>query len=876
MSDKQKDWGHFADGKVHLICSSHNDIAWFDTPAATITWRDVRSITPALDRMAEHDDVKFAMENVLYLLEYLERHPERRDEIHKLTSDKRFDWGGTYNQPYESLLSGEQLVRQTYLGRKLTKKLLPGAESRVYYSPDVPGRAMQMPQILAKSGVPYMVISRHRPSLHYWYSPDGSRVLSWSMGHYGFHQKFGYHFTGEFQEAVDYVHNELSDWDEDYKKRGVQPHFAYMWSYDYIPPKNFDPMIADWKKMREGEDAPELIYSTPERFLDEVTQGDPDLDEYFGERPNLWLYIHGPTHHHAITAKREAGMLLPAAEMFTAINCALEGDFSRYPTHQFDRAWAMSIYDDHGWGGNKGHETDEIFRKKLEGARDRSRVLLDTATNAIAARIKPSEGTPITVFNALSWNRNDPVRAELTFQNAPFKIVDDAGNEVPYQKLSPTEGLATDITFMAEDVPSIGYKNYTMLPGAPANKSDIPDGVTASEDGYENAYYRLKLSPGGIESLFNKTLGQEVLRTEKFLGGEVIMMDSVGNGAGEFGTVQQPSTVGDFERASEYKPEWSIAESGPVYTAYHFTQQLKYAILVQRVVCYHASERVDVEISFYNWTGEKSREYRMMVPVNAKQDSQIAYEVPMGIVEVGKSEVKGAVADGPVYEGIDRKTHKYIRGPEYLQDCSEVNPREVQNFISAIGDDFGVTMSSSVAVCDFIDPTAYSIAPYPILQPILLASRKSCHVNGNWYLQGGEHHFRFSLFAHKPDSNLGRKPATGANNEMRSVVGATAIPGANLPQSHSFASVSGDNVVLTALKKAEDDDDVVVRLVEMHGADTEAKVRINIPLQTAVQTNMIEEGADPVDFADGELSVRIGHHAIETYKLSVSKDGQDR
>ena len=87
MSDKQKDWGHFADGKVHLICSSHNDIAWFDTPAATITWRDVRSITPALDRMAEHDDVKFAMENVLYLLEYLERHPERRDEIHKLTSD---------------------------------------------------------------------------------------------------------------------------------------------------------------------------------------------------------------------------------------------------------------------------------------------------------------------------------------------------------------------------------------------------------------------------------------------------------------------------------------------------------------------------------------------------------------------------------------------------------------------------------------------------------------------------------------------------------------------------------------------------------------------------------------------------------------------
>ena len=70
------DWSQFGDGTIHIICSSHNDIAWFDTPAATIAWRDTRSITPALERMAENPDVFFSMESVLYLLEYLERHPE--------------------------------------------------------------------------------------------------------------------------------------------------------------------------------------------------------------------------------------------------------------------------------------------------------------------------------------------------------------------------------------------------------------------------------------------------------------------------------------------------------------------------------------------------------------------------------------------------------------------------------------------------------------------------------------------------------------------------------------------------------------------------------------------------------------------------------
>jgi alpha-mannosidase len=78
---KLLNWGYFANGTIHVIASSHNDIAWFDTPSETIARRDHASITPALKKMSTRPDVTFCMENVLYLLEYLDRHPEKMGDL---------------------------------------------------------------------------------------------------------------------------------------------------------------------------------------------------------------------------------------------------------------------------------------------------------------------------------------------------------------------------------------------------------------------------------------------------------------------------------------------------------------------------------------------------------------------------------------------------------------------------------------------------------------------------------------------------------------------------------------------------------------------------------------------------------------------------
>ena len=134
------DWGYFKEGTIHIIQSSHQDIAWMDTPEYCREDRINQIILPALELMKKNPAFTFEMEQTLNLMEFLDAHPERKDELIRLYQEKRFGWGATYNQPYEGLSSGEQLVRQAYYGRKWIQENLPGCDDRVANNIDVPGR----------------------------------------------------------------------------------------------------------------------------------------------------------------------------------------------------------------------------------------------------------------------------------------------------------------------------------------------------------------------------------------------------------------------------------------------------------------------------------------------------------------------------------------------------------------------------------------------------------------------------------------------------------------------------------------------------------------------------------------------------------------
>ncbi len=64
--------------RLHIISSSHQDIAWMDSPGKCMTYRDENVITPALEMMGQDPAYCFTMENMLNLAEYLDRRPDHR------------------------------------------------------------------------------------------------------------------------------------------------------------------------------------------------------------------------------------------------------------------------------------------------------------------------------------------------------------------------------------------------------------------------------------------------------------------------------------------------------------------------------------------------------------------------------------------------------------------------------------------------------------------------------------------------------------------------------------------------------------------------------------------------------------------------------
>lgn len=857
------DSSYFKKGNIHLITSSHQDIAWMDSPQNCIIQRDTMVITPALELLKKDTSYHYSIEQALMLKEYLERHPERLEEIAKYTRQGRLEWGASYNQPYEGMYFGESLIRQFYFGRKWIKKILPGCDSRTAWNLDVPGRTLQMPQIMKKSGVNYLLLSRHEKGFFYWQSPDGSRIGAHSPGHYHWASQF---LRQGVQQSILATPKLIQSWEKEFLHFKMSPNLPVIFATDMSRPQDFSEFFTTWNsfKIRSNDwkqiinpKIPGMSYNIAEKVLDQIFENEPNLPVIKGERPNVWLYIHGPTHHRAITASREASRLLTAAEKFSTISSIIKNNLNEYPATELSNAWESHIFPDHGWGGKNGHITDSLFLVKSEFARNEGLRLLKKAINEISQHVKinPSSGIPMIVFNDLSWNRNDPVLTSLVFDQGKIyniQLTDEKSKRIPFEiqnvkKHRDGSLKSADILFIAADVPSIGYKTFYVKPIQKLYKERTKLALKRKE--FENNYYRISFANGGIEQIYDKNLQKDLFCTDKFLVGELFTMQSVGNGAGEFAEVQQPTMEG-FDKLGNYNPKWNMIRDNDVVSVFELVQKIPHCTVKQKMTVYNQIKRIDFDVILLNWDGTKNREFRLAFPLKMKS-AKITYEVPFGKVTVGEDEISGAA------------------GERYIQPASEVHPREVQDWINASDQYVGFSVSSSVAVCDYIDPTDKPV-DYPIIQPILLASRRSCHGEGNWYLQKGDHHFKFSIFSHEPGWENGYHLGKQSSHPLRAVIAENKIEAGFLPEVKSFSSLSKKNVLVSTIKKCEDDNSIILRCYEMEGKNTDVILYWFDGFETVEKTNLIEEEAKLLKTSSEKIRVNISHHKIETFKLSNS------
>ena len=89
----------------------------------------------------------------------------------------------------------------------------------------------------------------------------------------------------------------------------------------------------------------------------------------------------------------------------------------------------------------------------------------------------------------------------------------------------------------------------------------------------------------------------------------------------------------------------------------------------------------------------------------------------------------------------------------------------------------------------------------------------------------------------------------------------------NLPAEHAYVTVKPGNVVLTALKKAEDDNGIVVRMYEAYGGRGRCVFATDFPLRRVVETNLMEKEERALAFRDGRVAIDFKPFQIVTIKL---------
>jgi alpha-mannosidase len=836
---------------VSLMNSSHQDIAWVDRPEVCIILRDTLLLTPIIEDAFERKDYGFDIENGLMLREYLDRHPGSQAKITELLDRKLLSVGATYNCPYEDMYDAEDLVRQLYLGKLWVKKTFGGYDSRVYWNVDVPGKSMQFPQILKKAGVDYMIISRHARSLFHWQSPDGSSVFTYSPGHYGEDLT---HLSKEIGDKIKYGAEQVVWWSQYFE--GGETRAPLLSSQDMLPAIDYSNFIEAWNNTESVLDEnskakavyfPHMELMTVDEFMPLAEKNVTGINTLRGERPNVWLYIHGPAHHDALSASRKASKLLPAAEKFLAVASLIDEEKMPYPYEELDKGWQAKIYPDHGWGGHDGDITDNLFRERLVESQVRAEKLLDRATGFIARRVKTDskKGIPVVLFNSLSWERTDPVSVKLDFPAGKARglsVLNSDKKEVPVQfaDLNLYEDGSikqAEIVFIAEDIPPLGYATYYVKPGL---KGNHPGQTPVYKPVYENDFYKVSFADGGIEQVYDKELGRSLFTTGQFKVGEIFTLQSEGNGAGEFGDVQQP-TMKDFDQVSVHGAKWELIESGDVYSTYKLEQDIKHARVEQKVTLYHRLKRIKFENRLLNWDGTVFREFRTAYPVAIK-NSTVRHEVPFATVEVGKDEIKSA-------------------GERYTALCRDVHPRAIMDWFSAGDNDISVTLSSSVAAADWINPTKDGDAD--LLQHVLLASRKSCHWEGNEYSQAGNHAYAHVLTSGKAGETDGSRISKQFNEPVKVIVNPEQSASANLAENMNFFSIDSENVIITTIKRAEEGNGLIIRMYDAEGKEAIVNLESFFRLDKLQKTNIIEEYPEAVE------KIKISPFSIETYRFDI-------
>ena len=835
------------DMTLHVMPQSHVDLAWW--------WRydpeTVRIIVPhtletAFGNLETFPDYTFTFLQVP-AIEPLERlYPDLFYKLlyyaHRKTAmdgrlpnpEARGDGGrlvigsGTWCEFDGCVPCGESLVRQCLHGKRYFLQHF-GIDVRTAWFQDAWTHPWTLPQILKKSGMDSYMFSRPRSQgeqMFWWESPDGSRVFAFKP----------FIVDGETLPPQEDIDRRLADM---HRRYGVNDDLTLIGVGNH----GGGAIRADIERMRAAMERresapvpdqrpPRMMFSTPAKFLSAVfNQPHP----FPAIRNELEATIRGAYTSVGEIKKgnRYSENLLLTAEKFCSVAARL--GVRNYPQTVLLDAWKkvmLNQFHDTISGTTVPPATGDALRAYAE-VREAVGDELQAALAAIAARVNTKgRGIPIVVFNPLAWDRNDLVETWLDWPkgNPQPEIIDDQGRALPMQVIgseTPQELTRPHLLFAAGSVPSLGYKTCWAVPGHKRPLAQAP--LKAFTNGIENEFFLVRIDPatGCLAQVWDKIHAREVLALPG-CGNLLQIIDDFGDSEGFLKSAdgKEEHNVWDGPCVNlDSNPAVRLVENGPLRAMIEVKRTFGLARFTQRVSLSRGMPRIDFDLAI-DWQG-RNKMVKVAFPLGVSAP-EAACEIPYGV----------------------------ITRPSDGRECA------AQNWVDVTQDAYGVSLLNDSRYGHDLTPNTIrlSLLRSPA-QPVAATEEQ------------GVHTVRYALYPHAGTWQKAGVVRRGQEfNNALIAIATTAHAGA-LPPSHSFVRVEPANVLLSALKKAEDSDDLVIRCYESIGQSATTRVTLSDALAAdAVQATDLLENPQTVLPATGtRFEFPTGAWSIETCVLIRDK-----
>ncbi|MGD2252454.1 MAG: glycoside hydrolase family 38 C-terminal domain-containing protein [Anaerolineales bacterium] len=864
-----------------VVPHTHWDREWY-LPQEQYRYRLVALIDQLLEMLEKDRDYRyFLLDGQMVIAEdYLQIRPEMRSQLQAQIEAGRIGIGPWYTMPDEFLVSGEALVRNLMLGQRMGQEL--GGAMQIGYVPDMFGHISQLPQILKGFGIQSAFLTRGidwPQSELLWEAPDGSQLLThWFSLGYGNARRlpmdpeqFRYLGFMDLQTMIDYLAG-LATTDT----------ILLMNGEDHRRPQLDLPQA-----LRALNDKLEyrLVHGSLAEYAAKVRQEDPELQVHRGEmRTSRFAPILPGVLSSRIYLKQQnqrlQNLLEAYAEPLAGFAHALG---ERYPHGFLWQAWKL-LLQNHFHDSICASSVDQVHREMVPRF-DRAGQIAGEVVEDYLARIGRSiacepDGVSIMAFNPTSHERSglcqawiDPKDLDQPAEEAngeamepdfPHCTLLDPEDRPVCFRVGERQAFPVDVLdgvtivdkvclwFQAERLPPYGYKLYRLRRGG--SQGQEAGSLIKGKRQLENAFFLITVQEDGSLEVVDKANGLTYL-------GIGIFEDSGDSGDSyNYNAPERQAIVTTRGTPADI----TVVEDQPGWATLRVTHSLDLPRALtpdrrgrskRRVRC-----KIITEITLQR--GVRRIDFRTTVD-NRASDHRLRVAFPTGLSPTS------SLADTPfdvVQRAVDLPDAAgWVEAPSPTHPCS--------SFVAVEGQDRGLAVFGKGLHEYEVTPKGEILLT--LLRSFGWLSRRDLKARPGHAgppletPEGqclGEHVFEYAVVPYQA-SWLEAGIHHLAQAFQRPPLAQPIAGGGNLGSVHSFLQIDPPELMITAIKGAEQDRALIVRLVNLSNQPAEGRLQIGFDVAEVAETDFREQHREALGLRNSVVQFEARAHEIKTLKL---------